>query len=710
MSKSVWRSVRNHGQVGCAAFVAAAVMLMASPVRATAGAGARVVNGDFETDEARQPELRSISLPGTPSAVGAARTGGITWPDGQALPTFSRPHHLQVVDILSAPGDEQMLFATLQGVVNRQRPRIYLIQDSSEDKKGTFWLRHLDVPYTVHASPWSLLDRFGAKVRGTIVYDPAVPDTINLATTLAGLRRGVVATPKLADRLEADYGLPVLRDLRGRFTDAMDAYTWQYEYLWSQTTHRMLIGIPPQNDGESFGMLRDYAVANRAMVFWLDPTDAVERALFERILGDVEPNTPYLGWFAQDVAGESSGTQLASEHGVYVLAADWFKNMTVFSARCCRQMTDPEAPPTPPLEDRIFVTFTFSDGDNLQYDQQSMRGIWDSPDRGRVPMNWTISPLLWDAAPAILRYYRETATANDLLVAGASGAGYASPTPWPDATLHLFTEQTAKYMDRAGIDTVHVLNWVDGQLVEMSQAEAQAYIDDVGPVGIMLNWGPGTETTILNGTTPQSTMRATGSVAEAQGAIAQLAAGWDGTSPLFLSIGINAWEMSPSDVVEIANSLGPEYTVVRADQYFELVREANPLPNLALGKPATVSQFLPESPPSMAVDGAFDFIWNSGDYAPQWIEIDLGSPQPIGQISLLTAQLPRGDTVHRVLGKAGAGDPYQLLYEFTGFTTDGQWLDYSPPTPWEDVRFLRVETTTSPSWVAWREIRVYGPS
>jgi hypothetical protein len=48
---------------------------------------------------------------------------------------------------------------------------------------------------------------------------------------------------------------------------------------------------------------------------------------------------------------------------------------------------------------------------------------------------------------------------------------------------------------------------------------------------------------------------------------------------------IFAWEMTPSDVVEIANSLGPEYTVVRADQYFELVREANPLPNLALENP-----------------------------------------------------------------------------------------------------------------------------
>jgi L-ascorbate metabolism protein UlaG (beta-lactamase superfamily) len=44
-------------------------------------------------------------------------------------------------------------------------------------------------------------------------------------------------------------------------------------------------------------------------------------------------------------------------------------------------------------------------------------------------------------------------------------------------------------------------------------------------------------------------------------AIHDATAGWDGASPLFLSIGINTWEMSPADVVRIADSLGPEFVV-----------------------------------------------------------------------------------------------------------------------------------------------------
>lgn len=136
----------------------------------------------------------------------------------------------------------------------------------------------------------------------------------------------------------------------------------------------------------------------------------------------------------------------------------------------------------------------------------------------------------------------------------------------------------------------------------------------------------------------------------------------------------------------------------------------NSLPNIALGKRATASQFIPESPPSGAVDGSTKTSWNSGGGQPQWIEIDLGSPESIGGISLLTTQLPNGDTAHQVLGKRQAQDPYRLLHEFTCSTVEGEWLEYAPANPWGNVRFLRVETTMSPSSVAWREIQVNPPS
>lgn len=131
--------------------------------------------------------------------------------------------------------------------------------------------------------------------------------------------------------------------------------------------------------------------------------------------------------------------------------------------------------------------------------------------------------------------------------------------------------------------------------------------------------------------------------------------------------------------------------------------------NMAMGKPATASQSLANNPPSMALDGLSETWWSAGDFAPEWIEIDLGVSRDVAMIALLTSQFPEGQTTTRVLGKATPGDPYQLLHEFSGPTTDRQWLRHTPATPWTSIRFLRVELTASPSWVAWREIQAFAP-
>jgi len=35
-----------------------------------------------------------------------------------------------------------------------------------------------------------------------------------------------------------------------------------------------------------------------------------------------------------------------------------------------------------------------------------------------------------------------------------------------------------------------------------------------------------------------------------------------------------------------------------------------------------------------------------------------------------------------------------------------QVLEAAPDSPWQGIRYLRVETLSSPSWVSWREIEV----
>jgi predicted amidohydrolase YtcJ len=128
--------------------------------------------------------------------------------------------------------------------------------------------------------------------------------------------------------------------------------------------------------------------------------------------------------------------------------------------------------------------------------------------------------------------------------------------------------------------------------------------------------------------------------------------------------------------------------------------------NLALNRTVAASMSLQFSPDG-AVDGDESTAWGAGDFAPQWIEVDLGAPATITEIRLLAGQSPDGDTQHRILA-GETRDDLTKIHLFDQFTHDREWLVYQLREPLEDIQFVRVETLASPSWVAWLEVQVFG--
>ena len=49
-----------------------------------------------------------------------------------------------------------------------------------------------------------------------------------------------------------------------------------------------------------------------------------------------------------------------------------------------------------------------------------------------------------------------------------------------------------------------------------------------------------------------------------------------------------------------------------------------------------------------------------------------------------------------------------MMHEFKGNTRDLDVLEFMPPAPLTGIRYVKVVTLQSPSWVAWREIQVSG--
>lgn len=128
--------------------------------------------------------------------------------------------------------------------------------------------------------------------------------------------------------------------------------------------------------------------------------------------------------------------------------------------------------------------------------------------------------------------------------------------------------------------------------------------------------------------------------------------------------------------------------------------------NVAYRKVATASATNPGDAPANAIDGDTGTLWSAGASPPQWIEIDLGEVFDVAEIRLVPSQYPAGHTVHRIVGSGpGTGGPVELGV-IDGDTRDGDSLVLAAESSWLGLDTIRVQTTSSPSWVAWREIEV----
>ena len=89
---------------------------------------------------------------------------------------------------------------------------------------------------------------------------------------------------------------------------------------------------------------------------------------------------------------------------------------------------------------------------------------------------------------------------------------------------------------------------------------------------------------------------------------------------------------------------------------------------------------------------------------PQWIQLDLGEPTTVSGVLLDVGQTPDGPTIHQIYG-GPTPENLKLLDTLNGNTYDGQWLELKVAA--NDIRYLKIVTTKTSSWIAWREIEVY---
>ena len=217
-------------------------------------------------------------------------------------------------DELISDYDLLVFAATLQGIVNKQEPRLYFIHDGEHVSGGSldrFWLdrfRDGEKPYGWLANREiveingleGLLDTFAADVAGSVLWDTDVPATLNVATTIAGVENLVVVRDGSRIEEQITARIPVKKSLVDKFVEGAqtipdsdtpstgsrknDAVIWAKEqYLDTGKADPTLLayfedGWPVKLYQQeqmtrrgTYAFERDYVVQNRGFVFDVSP-------------------------------------------------------------------------------------------------------------------------------------------------------------------------------------------------------------------------------------------------------------------------------------------------------------------------------------------------------------------------------------------------------------------------------------------------------
>lgn len=570
----------------------------------------------------------------------------VDWPIGQVLPRFGEPKKkLDTVDVRKEPYDVKVMMAVLQGLVNREEPHLMIYE---KPWKKENWAQELGLDAALPVDYLEIVEKYQSYVKGLIIYDAKVIDTVNLATTMAGFEDALVVSERLAAILtQAPYSLKVIEDMNGKFKDKFEVYDYSLEQIWPKCTHRLIIGLDAKEEQHT-AYIRDLAVAGRITVFWLDPREEKEQEYIKKYFKDTVPvETYYAGWWPE----EGAGIRIGSEHGIPTVPADYFENYTVYSGM--KQEFDvPPIPKKPELETKFYVAFMVSDGDNIQYCEHAMKTddiLWPSPERGQFPISWTAAPTLADAAPQMLNYYYKTATENDLIISGPSGAGYTDPQRWQNnQDLAKYCKVTNDYFRKTGFNFIAAWNFIRDDQDHVYEENCPALTG----LSIQERFENQATFKIIKDEMPLLTAkpRYDGDEPRVLRILTEDIEKWDGKAPMFYCPQCVSWEMGVPGINRVYRALkekfGDKVEFVRADHLAMLFREAHNCPYcVSLQAPATAS----------ATDGAEGEItyaaanvtngsfsrkngWKSSAAGEKWVCVDLEGTYKISRYVLMNAE------------------------------------------------------------------------
>lgn len=248
-------------------------------------------------------------------------------------------------------------------------------------------------------------------IKGYIVYTPyseGQSHSINVATSLCGLLRGIAVPESLVDKVKA----------MGVTTELMDVRSYDEKWLYENYKDQLDKSLAADMKPEIFHHLRDYITMTNAFAFY-DYNARRDWSWRTSILKDLDKGAYCFGYYDLDEWGMVNN---ASQLGVSMLPTDQAANLATLSS--------------------IYDT----------------TGLKQRPATKEVVTEENVHYVTFLLAPAALRWYYENSKEGDYFVAGPSGSSYIFPSKMSDADLDDYLAKLNEYVDKSGLNICNILD------------------------------------------------------------------------------------------------------------------------------------------------------------------------------------------------------------------------------------------------------------
>lgn len=356
---------------------------------------------------------------------------------------------------------------TLQGLVNRDKARVWVGTEMREGSAGWWMQKYRDMNVVKHQpqviSREQFLRRYSLYARGVVVPPSNLgPGGYRVAVMRAAADDLIVGSRELADQLN----LPVVEDYSTRFKTYAESWRYALDNLWDR-----LSGAGAYVDREDLATgtyTSDYVVQHKLFLCAPHVDGDGEMDLLIETLSRLPLNAPVLGAVGgRGLYNEGDLVRAVSRAGCVFLGCESVPNLSIHGSLNSPVPYIQPMRKAPELDKtKAYVAVELSDGDNASvfFKHIPRRNLWDQ--RGQVPAGWTMGQGVLELAPAMAAYYYSTRTPLDEFITGVSGYAYMFPGDFGDAlspakaeeAWRIFLDRTDTFLkisDQRVITTIH---------------------------------------------------------------------------------------------------------------------------------------------------------------------------------------------------------------------------------------------------------------